>query len=405
MRAQIILEWKLFIRNIKNQIVFFLFMFLSFYAAFVIEPNYVPWRSINAEIYESEIEDAEYFLANNDPVSNPRMYEMFSAMVDSNTQLIEEIKSENWKEVVKKEQEHYLNFVMLRYGDESIYRDPYFYNYNDSTYISELRQGYAEGYTAERYLDYQVSNVSLSQSIIEERTVIQTILRYMQNGLPALLIIIAILYAVDIIPKDLKHLSIVHNVPLSSYKNSWIKSIVVIIAYTVTLIVGFLFFAIPISLQHGFGPLNLPIPVYGWSYSDGHIWISSTIGAMFFQTILLLFLIVLIFIRGIACLNIFVKNSFINLLFIPFVFISNFWHSPGKTYVHAQYNYIPATYFRIGQALTGQLNYLYLSNLISFGTGFIVLFATFLLIELMNFSSLKLKRHFKGGKYEELFYV
>lgn len=392
MRAQFILEWKLFTQNIKNQLIFFLFIFLALYAAFIIEPNYTPWRSLEADIYESEIEDAEAFLANNDESLNPRMTEMFLNLIENNTQLLEAINAEDWNHVLEEEQNHYLHFVKLRYGEGGAYRDPYFYSYNEHTYISDIRQGYAEGYTAARYQNYQASDVPLSQSIIEERTVIQSLLRYMQNWLPAILIIMAILYAVDIVPKDIKHPSVLQSIPLSAYKASWTKSLVVMFAYVITLLAGLLLFAVPVGLRAGFGPLNVSIPVYGWSYSIGHIWITSTIGKMLLQSLVLLFLIVLLFIRGMAFFNIFINNSFANLLFIPFVFISNLWHSPGKTYVHAQYNYIPATYFRIGEALTGQLNYLYLSNLISFGTGLVVLSGSFLFVELLNLSGLKLQR-------------
>lgn len=403
MRAQFNLEWKLFTQNTKNRVIFFFFIILSLYGALVIEENQTPWRSIDPDIFETEIKDAEYFISNNDEYSNPRMFQMFSDLIDNNKELIEAIKNEDWHTVLEKEQDHYINFVFLRYGDGGAYRDPYFYNYDEDTYLSGLRQEYAASYTVKRYSDYQESNVQLSKAIIEERTVIQTILRHLQGWLPAILIIIAILYAVDITPEDGKHLSIVKGVPLSTYKYSWVKSIVVLSGYGLTLIAGFISFAIPIGLKYGLGSFNLPIPVYGWTYSNGDIWINTTIGFMFLQAILLLSLIVLIFIRGMTLLNIFIKQSFINLFFIPFVFISNLWHSPGKTYVHSQYNYIPATYFRIGEALTGQLNHLYLSNLISFQTGLIILVVSVVLIECLLFVGIKAKRHFKGGKYEELF--
>lgn len=398
MKAQFILEWKLFTKNIKNQILFVLFILLALFSAFVIEPNHVPWRTLDTENYENEIEDAEYFLEHNEQRSNPRMFDMFSRLIETNTGLIESIETEDWNTAMSLEQEHYYNFVMTRFGDGGQYLDPYFYDYDEYTYISELRQQYALGYTAERYIDYQESDVDLSKSMIEERTVTQTIIRYMQDWLPAILIILAILYTVDIIPKDKRHPSIVQNVPISTYNNSWTKSLVVLAGYTLTLFIGFLVFAIPVALRHGFSPLNLPIPVYGWDYSLGHLWIDRSIGAMLFQAIGFVYLISLIFIRGITLINIFIKNAFINLLSIPLVFISNLWHSPGTTYAEARYNYIPATYFRVGQALSGQLNFLYLSNLISFETGLLVLGVTLLLIELLILSSLKLKRRFKGGK-------
>ena len=243
MRARFILEWKLFIQNVKNQLVFFLFLFLSLYAVFMIEANYTPWRPVDADIFESEIEDAQAFIANNDESLNPRMYGMFSDLIDQNTQLLEAIEAEDWQQVIEKEQNHYLNFVRLRYGEGGSYRDPYFYSYDEPGYISDIQQDYADGYIAKRYQDYQTKDQPLSQSIIEERTVIQTLLRYMQNWLPAILIIMAILYAVDVIPKDKKHPSILQTSPLSSYKVSWIKSLVVLLAYGITLLTGFLLFA------------------------------------------------------------------------------------------------------------------------------------------------------------------
>lgn len=102
MKANFILEWKLFINNIKNQIVFILFILLCLFVTFVIEPNYQSWRNFEVEKFRSELEEAEYFIENMDSSVSPRMYEMFMNIYQMNPLLIQAME-EDWQTVLSEE--------------------------------------------------------------------------------------------------------------------------------------------------------------------------------------------------------------------------------------------------------------------------------------------------------------
>lgn len=387
MKAQYILEWKLFTHNIKNRVVFGIFIFICLFGAFVVESEFNPLRAIDVESLEAEVEDAEYFLENEDSATNPRMTEMFLTVMAINPPLIDAINEEDWSTVMEEEQNHYQYLVVNRYQYEGGYVDPRLYKYGEPSYIREIRQNYYDEYHAQRYQNYTDEESKLSLSKIEERTVLQAVVRHLQGYLPTIMIIMVILYTIDIFPKDRQHSSITQNVPLSKYKNGWAKSLVILIATTLTLLIGFIVFSILVTIQNGFGSFNLPIPIYGGTSNTfvgtSDIWVSQSIGVFLVQAIVLLYFIFILFIRLISWMNIFVKESFMNLLVLPLVFISSVWHRPGVAYTTTIYNYIPATYFRVGEVLTGQLNFLYLSNTITFGTGLISLALSYVFLEVL----------------------
>lgn len=399
-KAQFILEWKLFTQNIKNRIVFGVFIFICIYGAMVIEKDFEPLRPINIDVLEAEIADAEYFLQNNESSSNPRSTTLFQTVLEINPVLIQAIEQEEWQMVMVEEQNHYKYLVVDRYGYEEGYIDPALYEYDEPMYLREIRQRYYDDYTVNRYEDYNENISNLSISILEERTALQAVIRHLQSYLPAILIIMAILFSMDVFSKDMKNQTVVQNIPLSKYKNSWAKSLVVLTALTLTIFLGFIIFSIPIIIQHGFGSFSLPIPIYGWILNNTYgeqdgIWISYNIGTILLQAIILLYLIFILFIRLIYWINIFIKRTYITILTIPVLFINQLWHRPGVTYSTSVYNYLPATYFRVGEALTGQLNILYLSNTITFGTGLISLALTLFFLECIIIGSLAIKRKIK----------
>ena len=397
MKSQFILEWKLFTQNIKNRIVFGIFIFICIYSAMVIEENFEPLRPINIDVYEAEILDAEYFLQNNDSSLNPRSTALFQTVLEINPVLIQAIEQEDWQTVMDEEQKHYKYLVVDRYGYEEGYTDPALYEYDEPMYLRENRQRYYDNYTVNRYEDYNENISNLSISILEERTALQAIIRHLQSYLPTILIIMAILFSMDIFSKDMKHQTVVQNIPLSKYKNSWAKSLVVLTALTLTIFLGFIVFSIPIIIKHGFGSFSLPIPIYGWILNNTYggqdgIWISYNIGTVLLQAIILLYLIFIIFTRIIYWINIYINRTYVNVLTIPVLFINQLWHRSGITYSTSVYNYLPETYFRVGQALAGQLNFLYLSNTITFGTGLISLAITLFFLECIIIGSLAIKR-------------
>lgn len=399
MKAQYILEWKLFIYNIKNRVVFGIFIFICLFGAVVIEANFDPLRAIDTDTLEAEVEDAEYFLENEDSVLNPLMTEMFLNVMAINPPLIYAINKEDWSTVMQEEQNHYQYLVVNRYQNEGGYVDPKLYKYGEPLYIRQIQQKYYDEYHAERYQKYIDKGSKLSLSILEERTALQAMIRHLQGHLPVIMIIMVILYTVDIFSKDRQHSSVTHNVPLSIYKNSWAKTLVILTATTLTVLIGFIMFSIPMIIQNGFGSFNLPMPIYGGTSRTligiSDFWIYKPIGVFLVQAIVVLYFIFILFIRFINWINIFIKQAFVNLLTIPLIFTSQLWHRPGVTYTTSIYNYIPATYFRVGEVLTGQLNFLYLSNTITFGTGLISLALSCVFLEVLILGSLYIKRKIK----------
>lgn len=381
MRAQFLVECKLFTRNLKNQILFGLFLLATIYTAVIIVPQYQPIREVDRETYERQIEDAEYVFENYEAADYDRTIDLYTSLYEVNQILIEALEQGDFETFLLNEPQQY--GIMLSRFDNN---DPNFFEHGVSSYEQGRNQQYYSIYTQQRYNLYIESDIELNENIIEERTVLQTIQRMLEGVLPYFLIALLIFYSIDSVTKDKKHPTILHSLPSSSSKRLWAKSFAVLVGYFATILIGFILFSIIVGSRYGFGSPNIPVPIYGYDYSRGDILADTTIALFLIQALILLFFISLIYIRSIIFLSLLFRQEFLNLIVaLPTMFISELWNRTGVAYVTERYSFMPPSYFNIGEALIGRLNFVYTTAFVTFGSGVVSLAACWLIIEIFLF--------------------
>lgn len=381
MKALIIKEFYLFVRDFKNRVVFGVFILATVYTALIIVPDYQPIREVDRESYEAQIEDAEYIFENFDQEEYQRTYELYEQFYELNPTIIEALEEEEYHTFLELEPQHY-SLSLSRFGSH----DPNFFDYELSSYEQDRNQQFFNIMLRHRYQLYLNSSIQLSEEIIEERTVLQTIKRMLNESLPYILIVLLVAYGFNSVNKDKKHSSVLNSLPISYEKRLWAKTIVLIIAYSGTLLLSFLFFSLFVGSRYGMGSVFIPVGIYGYDYTVGNILGSTILGMYLFQASVLLFFITLIYSRGMTLLNIITRHDlFVLVITLPTIFISGLWNRTGVAYVTERYSFMPPTYFNIGEALSGRLNFVYTTSYVTFGTGVLSLSLCWLIIECILF--------------------
>jgi len=379
MRAMFMFEWKLFWRNIKNVVTFAVFIFLSLYLALAVEPNDRPNRSIEYDEIAATNRDANYFIENRDPAIYERTIPMFSELADTSEALLDALETEDYQAVMELENTYYMQNLQ-RFSNQ----DPNYYAYGVPVDERHQMMTYDNTATTNHYNYLSDGNFVLSLEIIEGQTALQAFARQFKGLLPLALILLVVTYGIDIFAEDNQHHTIVGELPLTKYKRLWVKTLVVVLAVLLSLFVGSLLFMLITGFRTGFGGLNLPVP---------HILHNLPIGQYLMQVFVLILLIALVFSRGMAWISLFINKSAINLLFIPLIFIGGLWHESGIAYSHPEIAFFPPTYFRVGDVVSGYLNFWYSSDSITFGTGVVVLLGLLIIIELLHLLIIRAQRN------------
>lgn len=388
MKAQFILEWTLFNRNLKNQVMFVLFLFMTVYYALVVVPTYEPVRGIDIESIEAQVADSEYIEENYSIEQYEHTVILYSELNEVNQALLQALEVEDYDQVIELEPQQYaLN--LARFDGN----DPNFYEYGQSEYDRDQEITFQTRYTHDRFAQYSEREIDLDLNVIEERTVTQTVQRMLEGWLPHVLLALLVFYSVDLLTKDKSHSTILSGLPSSFNKQLWIKTMVVITAYMITLTVAFGLFALIVGSQYGMGSLRIPIPVYGYDFMIGDFRAYTTMGKFLFHGVGLLLGLSFLYVRSIILLSLLFRHEFLNLAIgLPTIMMSELWNRWGVGWFNETLTMIPPTYVNIGSALTGRINHIYGTALVTFETGMLSLVAFCAFVELLIFGLTRLKR-------------
>lgn len=387
MLAQFKFEWALFTRNIKNRILFIVFLVLALYFGLMVAPDFQPlYPFADEEVINERIEEQQYVI---DTYQDERPLTVNSAhnIIGISLQQLEALNQEDWGEYF--EQTRFVNSEIrrARYGGSV---DPRFFDVNEQ--YPELEESFWLGYTNTRYGGYASEAFDgVTPEIVEERTVLQTIQRLMQDYLPFLLLILLVLYAVDILTKNKGHRTLFNSPPLYFGKVLWVKTVVVLIGFILTLAAGFLAMLVTIGPRYGLGSLSIPIPTYSFDLYGG-TFETLPIGQWLLQAFILILISSLVLVRGIIWISVLFKQEFLNLLLgVSVLFTESLYYSRGVGYFR-DIGLLPPTFFSVGSVLTGYHNFLYNSQDIHFMNGVLSLGATWLGIEVLLFTVTRFNR-------------
>ncbi|MFC6464668.1 hypothetical protein ACFP65_06680 [Marinilactibacillus sp. GCM10026970] len=380
MYAQFILEWKRFSRNLKNQLLFLLFFFGALYYGLFVAPDYTPVETFaDEEAITQRIEEQRY-LIDTYGTDRPRTLASAQNIIEVSQTQLNALEEQDWPTYLSQTMNVQSQIRLARYG-QSI--DPNYFSFGERYPQEEER--FWVGYKNSRYKGYiNMKSKHITPAVIEERTVLQTIQRLLVGELPFILLGLVVLFSVDSITKNKGHFTIVNAIPLSFVKVLWVKTVVVLMGVTVTIIAATLALVLTIMPRYGMGALSIPVPMYGFNL-DGGFFVLYPMGIWIGQALTLFILCALLFNRGITLLSLMFKQEMLNLVLgISVIFSETLYYSRGIGYF-SSIGLLPSTFFSIGSVLIGYHNHLYNALDLTFLSGVLSLSATWLVIELLIF--------------------
>lgn len=385
MVAQFIFEWLLFTRNIKNRLIFILFIMAALYYGLVLAPNFQPLYSFADEDTISErIEEQEYIL--DTYPDRPRTVQNAQNIIQFSELQRDALSQEDWETYFESTQRVNFEIHQARYGNSV---DPRFFDINES--YPEQEQRFWMSYTNVRFHGYWEEDLEIiTPAVVEERTVLQNVQRLLQEDLPVILLIVLVLLSVDILTKDKRHSTVFNSKPMAFEKVLWVKTLVILIGFLLTLLTGFVVLVLTIGPRYGFGSFSIPLPVYTFDiYGGGFERIS--LGSFYLQAFVLLGLSALILIRLIVWLSVVIKQELLNLVIgVSVLFSEGLYYSRGIGFF-SDIGLLPPTFFSIGSVLIGYHNSLYNSQDIHFINGVLSLGVTVLVIECLIFTTTRFR--------------
>jgi hypothetical protein len=265
------------------------------------------------------------------------------------------------------------------------------------------------GLTQERYSGYIQSGVPLTYEIIEQKSALQVIINFLLGTASAFVIFSAIYFSNDMLSRDKRHQSVLQGLPIGWYSLINMKSFVTFI-YTLLILGGFFLLAVLIiSIQTGFGSFQLPVPItipstlpddfFGYRYSE---YDSITIGRFLLFTLGILPLLLYLFIRISAILNLLFKNAWVVLMIAVALLFSEriYYARTFRELFGIDLSFFPQTYFDFGRIISGEKYYLLHLESITYERGILVLLVTIGIVEIILFIMSRLinRRRFYHSK-------
>ncbi|MFJ7936497.1 hypothetical protein [Sporosarcina sp. NPDC096371] len=235
-----------------------------------------------------------------------------------------------------------------------------------------------------RYQGYLDKDLPISYALIEQKTALQTLQKFLLSSASYLIIFCAVYFSSDIVVRDRQNRTILQGLPLSWYRVLNIKTIVAflytIIVLSVLLIVGMF----TVSLQSGFGFFNIQMPIMiartGTSFND---YDSITIFQFIVKAMIFIPILVYLFTRLSVLLSLLFKNEWLVLLVSTIVLFSErlYYSRTLREIFGIEVSYFPQTYFEFGKVVSGDKNFLVNLDTITYVKGIIVLMITIVIIE------------------------
>lgn len=387
MQAQFKFEWLLFTRNIKNRILFILFLLAVLYYGLIMAPQYQPFYSYaDEEVITERIED-QHAVINQYGTERPRTTETAQGIINYSEDQLEALRQQNGEDYFYTTVMVNIELRWQRYGGET---DPHFFDIDEP--YPKQEQLFWTSYINSRYIEYGNENFEdITPEMVEERTVLQTIQRSLMGNLPFILLIVLVLFSVDILTKNKGHGTLFNSTPLSFGKVLWIKTAVGLSGFFLTLLAGFFILALTLGPRYGLGSFSIPVLTFSYLLK-GSIFESLSLGLWLGQALVLLLLSSLILIRGILLFSVLIKQELFNLVIgISVLFTESLYYSRGIGYF-SDIGLLPPTFFSIGSVLSGYHNFLYNSRDLHFLNGILSLGAAWLIIEVLILVTIQFKQ-------------
>lgn len=375
MQAFMRFEWKRFWSDIKNKVAALILLGLSLYMVLGVELKYEPIRSFDSEPIASTLQDADYFLETKDSEMYGRSFMSFGTLKELAEDLLTALEAEDYREAIVLERE-YSGAMNARYEGQN----PKYYIYGMNP-IERMQLQVYDGMSYGQYSDYLLeSDLYLTQPILEGKTVGQSLARSWLGVMPVIILVLGLIFGIDFFASDAQHETIARAYPFSAYKKSWGRTLVVWLASTLTLLVGEILFVLALSLFRDWGGIDLLV---------AGILNELTVFSFLLQAHGLLLLVLLILLRIGSWTGQLLKNSAVMVLLIPSLLILYLLDIGRNAYFVRQFNWLPLSFFQVGNIVSGFQNFWHSSTAFTFGSEVVSLMIGWLFVECIIYFTLK----------------
>lgn len=390
------IELTKFFKNRKNIAVYVILLSFAFFYSIRIAPAYDPIEKVDIQQMEANYLNREEFIINREGKDNlhahPSILYALAIFPKWNQLELDRMKALQEKDLKKYAEvtsEWYL------YTDEQTYRGGYYY-YNPRYYTYGNRDAHLEGHlaylsTAARYDGYSKMDGDITLEVLEEFTALQTIYRMMQDYLPYVFLIGALLLSVDIVVQDRKNPTLLRGFPITDWKKMLVKWTVAMCG-SFAMIIPLLVLYIIVGLQFGFGSLDLPVPVNHVTKYEV-MYETITMKEYFLKVGLLLAIWFAIITSFAIFLNLVFRSEMVSLLAgVVLIFSEFFYMDRGYSFFKPVHQYLP-TYTQVSNIVTNEKNFFYETSEITLSHGLILLVVTVLILLILNISITLVKRY------------
>lgn len=399
-------EFKMMFNNKKNILfIVALLVLITSFCIFIL-PTQVTSDSFNSERAKNDLEDlmivqkgmkergATGFM----PMSGGPIYAQGEAEALIQSKLITAFDDRD-----------YYRFLLFRLKDSGLYSDIMTRNFTTPSQFRSMDISHAYAQTQERYMEYLKSEVPITYQLIERKTALQVIQKFLLSPAVLLIVFCAIYFSSDILTKDRQYQSVLQGLPVSWYRLINVKSVVAF-GYSLFILVALVAFAtLLLTLMNGFGSFDIPVVTTELSeepISEGGInpylgYDTISMGKFFLLTFGFLPMIIYLFIRLNAMFSLIFKNTWIVLMMSSILLFSEFIYFSRTTreLFGLDISFFPQTYFDIGKIVNGEKLYLLNHTTLNYTKGWFVLIITILIAEVLLFilSQIVNKRRFYQG--------
>lgn len=390
--SMIIHEFKMMLRSKKN--VLFIIALISLIVAycFLILPNMETADSFDIEEKEAEMENLEAMRQGmidrggtgfNRMTGTPYAQNTYEFQVKS--RLVHAFKDQNFHRFIQlkmKENDYDTRIASLDWNLIA-----------DAPYPSLDMERNIE-LTKLRYQGYLDADVSITYEMIEQKTALQTSVKFILDTTAAILLFCAIYFSSDMITRNKEHRSVLQGVPVGWYRLINVKSFVAFL-YTLVILLGlFLLAMLLIAIQNGFGSFKLPVPItlpssqpddyMGYRFSEFD---NMTIAKFLLLSLGIILVLIYLFIRLNAIFSLLFKNPWIVIMVSTvLLFVERIYYSRTTTELFGiDLSYFPQTYFDFGRVISGEKYYLIHLESITYQQGIIVLLSSIVVLEIILF--------------------
>ncbi|WP_042470306.1 ABC transporter permease [Bacillus ndiopicus] len=390
-----------FFTNKKNIAIYVLLLFAALFYAIKIAPAYDPIEQVDADEIEARYLTRETFIndmaGKNLRFAHPSVrlaLQIFNELNPLDLERLEALEKGDLQKYAATTSDWYYITNSYTHNSGSLFYNPRYYAYGSQYADDDAYYAYLE--TGKRYEEFAKADYELSINLFEQRTAWQTIERLMTGVLPIVLIVCALLLAVDVVTKDRLHPTLLKGFPIADWKKLLVKGFVAFVGSLVLFVplaVGFLI----IGVQFGFGHLDIPVPQYIVDYKVQQkqgIFTVISLGAFLGQCIQLLLLWFMAIIAIVLLCSVVLRNEVINLgIGLVIIFAEYFYFSRGIGFLWDIEKY-PTSYIQIGQVVSKIRNFYYNSDAMAAQLG-MKLLAIYIVVMLVITLGISLNKRFK----------